>query len=110
MAVSVEEDKYHLIFNNLLTSSSDLLQYNTHKRCCVSNITDYNYKLRSVIGQEDESKVTKWTWFNKQVHDTFLSSWMISRKLVDHTNIGRAIGCILDMVYVPSVSIRDSVG
>ena len=52
----------------------------------------------------------KWTWFNKQVRDTFLCSWMISRKLVDHTNIGRAIGCILDMVYAPSVSMRDSIG
>ena len=35
---------------------------------------------------------------------------MISRKLVDHTNIGRAIGRILDMVYAPSVSMRDSIG
>ena len=74
------------------------------------NTTDYNYKLRSVIGREDDSKVTKWTWFNKQVRDTCLCSWMISRKLVDHTNIGRAIGRILDMVYVPSVSMRDSIG
>ena len=103
------EDKYHLIFNNILTSSSYLLQSNTHKEYCVLNTTDYNYKLRSVIGQEDESKVTKWTWFNKQMRDTFLCSWMISRKLVDHTNIGRAIGRILDMVYVPSVLMRDSV-
>ena len=35
---------------------------------------------------------------------------MISRKLVDHTNIGRAIGRILDMVYAPSKSMRDSIG
>ena len=35
---------------------------------------------------------------------------MISRKLVDHTNIGRAIGRILDMVYAPSVSMKDSIG
>ena len=35
---------------------------------------------------------------------------MISRKLVDHTNIGRAIDRILDKVYVPSVSMRDSIG
>ena len=35
---------------------------------------------------------------------------MVSRKLVDHTNIGRAIGCILDMAYAPSVSMRDSIG
>ena len=35
---------------------------------------------------------------------------MISRKLVDHTNIGRAIGCLLDVVYTPSVSMRDTIG
>ena len=52
---------YHRIFNNVLESSSDLLQSNTHKGCCVLNATDYNYKLRSVIGQEDDSNVIKWT-------------------------------------------------
>ena len=107
---SYTEDKYHLISNNLLTSSFDLLRSNIHKGCCVLNKTDYNYKLRSVIGQEDNSKVTKWTLFNKQVRDTFLCSWMISRMLLDCTNIGRAIGRILNMVYAPSVLIRDSIG
>ena len=34
---------------------------------------------------------------------------MISRKLVDHTNIGRAIGCLLDLVYAPSAEMKDSV-
>ena len=34
----------------------------------------------------------------------------ISQKLVDHTNIKRAIGRILDKVYAPSVSMRDSIG
>ena len=62
-----------------------------------------------MIGQEHDSKVMKWTWFNKQGFDTFLCSWMISRKLVDHTNIGRAIGHILDNVYAPSVSMRDNI-
>ena len=104
------EGRYHHIFNNLLEPSSEILRFNTHKGCCVLNTTDYNYKLRSVIGREDDSKVTKWTWFNKQARDTFLCSWMISRNLVDHTNIGRAIGRILDMVYAPSVSMRDSIG
>ena len=101
-ANSWEEDKNHLIFNNVLTLSSDLLQSNIHKGC--------HYKLRSVIGQEDEFKVTKWTWFNIKVCDTFVCSWMISRKLIDHTKIERAISHILDMVYAPSVSMRDSVG
>ena len=35
---------------------------------------------------------------------------MISRKLVDHTNIGRAIGHLLDLVYAPSASMRNSIG
>ena len=100
------EGRCHHIFNNVLESSSKLLRSNTHKGCCVLNTTDYNYKLRSVIEREDNSKITKWTWFDKQVRDTFLCSWMISRKLADHTNIGRAIGRILDKVYVPSVSMR----
>ena len=69
-----EEDQYHLIFNNVLISSSDLLQSNAHKGYCVLNTMDYNYKLRSVIGREDDSKVTKMTWFNKQVCDTSLCS------------------------------------
>ena len=74
------------------------------------NANEYNYELRSVIGQEDESKVAKWTWFNKQVHDTLLCSWMISRKLVDGTNIRRAIGRLLNLVYAPSAGMRNSVG
>ena len=59
------ERRYHRIFNNVLESSSDLLRSNAHKDCCVLNAMDYNYKLRSVIGREDDSKVMKWTWFNK---------------------------------------------
>ena len=56
-----EQDKYHLMFNNVLPSDSDLLCTNTHKECCLLNVNEYNYKLRSVIGQEDGPKVTKWT-------------------------------------------------
>ena len=74
------------------------------------NATDYNYKLRNVIGREDNSKLMKWTWFNKQVCDTFLCSWMIPRKLIDHTNIGRVIRRILNIVYAPSVSMKNSIG
>ena len=104
-ANSHEENKYYLMFNNPLSSDSDLLRSNTHKGCCVLNANEYNYKLRSVIGQEDESKVTKWMWFNKQVRDTLLYSWMISQKLVDHTNIGRSIVRLLDLVCAPSASM-----
>ena len=60
-ANSHEEDTYHLIFNNVLTSDSDFLGSNTHKGYYVLNAAEYNYNLRSVIGREDESKVTKWT-------------------------------------------------
>ena len=49
-------------------------------------------------------------WFNKQVHDTLLYSWMISPKLVDHTNIKTIIGRLLNLVYTPSAGMRDSVG
>ena len=35
---------------------------------------------------------------------------MISWVLVDYTDMGRIIGCILDNVYVLSVSIKDSIG
>ena len=98
------------MFNNVLSFDSDLLQTNNHKGFSMLNANEYNYKLRSVIGQEDKSKVTKWTWFNKQVHATPLCSWVISRKLVDHTNIGRAIERLLDLVYAPFAGLRNNVG
>ena len=107
---SPEESKYHLMFNNVLTSDFDLLQTKTHKGYCMMNFIEYNYKLRSMIGQKDESKRTKWTWFNKQVGDTLLCSWMISWKLVDHTNIERAIERLLDLIYTRLAGMRDSVG
>lgn len=98
------------MFNNVLPSNSDLLCTNTHKGCCLLNANKCNYKLRSVIGQEDVSEVTKWTWFNKQVRDTLFCSWMVSLQLVDGSNIGKAIGRLLDLVYAPSVEMRSSVG
>ena len=53
-AKSYEEDKYYLIFNNVLTSNSDLLRSNTHKGCCVLNTTEYN-------GVQLKSKECDWT-------------------------------------------------
>ena len=44
------------------------------------------------------------------MRDAFLCSWMISRALIDYTDMRRAIDRILDKVYAPSVSIRDSIG
>ena len=105
-----EQDKNQQMFNNVLYSDSDLLYTNTHKGCCLLNVNEYNYKLRSIIGQDDVSKVKKWTWFNEQVHDTLFCSWMVSRKLVDSSNIGRAIECLLDLVYTPSARMRNIVG
>ena len=49
-AQSPEQDKYHLMFNNVLLSDSDLLCTNTHKGCCLLNAIEYNYKLKSVTG------------------------------------------------------------
>ena len=107
---SPEQDKYHIMFNNVLPSDSDILCTNTHKGCCLLNANEYNYKLRSVIGKEDVSKVTKWMWFNKQAHATLFCSWMISRKLVDSSNTGRAIGRLLNLAYAPLAGMRNSVG
>ena len=100
------------MFNNVLPSNSDLLCTNTHKGCYLLNVNESNYKLRSVVGQEDVSEVTKWMWFNKQIRDTLFCSWIISRQLVDGSNIGsgRAIGRLLDLVYAPSVGMRSSPG
>ena len=104
------EGCYHCIFNHVLESSSDLVQSNTHKGCCALDTADYNYKLRSVLGREDDSTIKKWTWFNKQMCDTFLCSWMISQALVDYTNMRRAIDHILDKIYAPSMLMTDSIG
>ena len=53
------EGRYHHIFNHMLDSSSDLVRSNTHKGCCMLDATDYNYNLRSLIGREEDFKVTK---------------------------------------------------
>ena len=53
------EGHYHQMFYHKMKSSSDLLKSNTHKDCHMLNTTDYNYKLRSVIGQENDSTVDK---------------------------------------------------
>ena len=34
---------------------------------------------------------------------------MILQSLVDYTNMERIVGCILDNVYIPSVSMKDSI-
>ena len=74
------------------------------------NTLDYNYKLRSVIGQVDDFAANKWNRFDTQVCDIFLWSWMISRVLVDYTGMERIIGHIIDNVYTLSVSTKESIG
>ena len=39
---SPEENKYHLMFNNVLLSDSDRLRTNTHKEYCLLNANQYN--------------------------------------------------------------------
>ena len=63
--------RYYQRFNHKMETSLNLVQSNTHKGCSMLYTTDYNYKLRSVLGQEDDSTANKWTWFNKQEYDTF---------------------------------------
>ena len=62
-----------------------------------------------MVWQEDDFIANKRTWFDTQVRVTFLWSWIMSRALVDYTDIGRIIGCILDDVQAPYVSMNDSV-
>ena len=47
---------------------------------------------------------------DKQVRVTFLWSWMISRALVDYTDMRRIIVYILDNIYAPCVSMSNSIG
>ena len=44
------EGQYHQDFNHKLKSSSHFVPSDTHVGFYVTNIIDYNYKLRSVIG------------------------------------------------------------
>ena len=74
------------------------------------NVLDYNYKLRSVIGREDDFTANKLNWFDTQVHATFLWSWMVLLALVDYIHMGRIIGRILDDVYALSMLMKDSIG
>ena len=104
------EEHHYLKFSHKSKSSSHIVLSCLHMGSYVIHTLDYNYKLRSVIGWEDDFTTNKWKWFDTQVHDIFLWSWMISRSLVDYTDMGRIIGCILDNEDARSVSLRDSIG
>ena len=73
------------------------------------NAIDYNfnYKLRSTFGQEDDFTANKWTWFDMQVSTILLWTRVVSQTLVDYTKIGRIIGGLLNDVQVPSALVTD---
>ena len=104
------EGNCHRKFNHELESRSHIVTSCLHIDFYVMNTFDYNYKLRSIIGREDDFITNKWKWFDTQVRDTSLWSWMISQSLVDYTNMERTIGHLLDELYAASVSMKDSIG
>ena len=77
---------------------------------CLMNVMDYNfsYKLRSVVGREDDFIANKWTWFDKQVCAMLLWTWVISQALVHYTDLRRIIGGLLDNVQAMYMSANDS--
>ena len=72
------EGNYHQKFNHEVESGSHLVTSCFYAGSYVINVLNQNYKIRSVIGREDDFTANKWKWFNTQVHDTFLWSWIIS--------------------------------
>ena len=97
------------MYNQDVESSSHIVVSYAQVGSYVTNAIDYNYKLRSMIEQEHNFTANKWTWFDTQVCVTFLWSWVISRALVDYTDMGRFIGCILEDVQAPYVSMNNSI-
>ena len=86
-AYSHQENKYHLMFNNLLSYDSDLLRTNTHKGCCMLNANEYNFKLRSVIGGDmTRSYINGWyhrSWLTTQTLEEpydVCSTWYMYRQ------------------------------
>ena len=68
------EGRYYQMFNHKVESSLDFVPTCAHASSYVMNTIDYNYKLRSVIGREDDLTAKKWSWFDTQVCATFLWS------------------------------------
>ena len=50
---------------------------------------NFNYKLRNVVGREDDFTANK---------------WVISQALVDYSNMGRIIDPMMDNIQAPYVS------
>ena len=93
-----EKGYYHQEFNHELEPNLHLVTSCIHVGSYEMNTLNYNYKLRSVFGLEDDFATSMWRWFDTQVCNTCLWSWMISWSLVDYTDMGRIVGCILDDV------------
>ena len=55
-------------------SSSHIVTSCFHVGSYMMNALDYNYKLRNIIGREDDFIANKWKWFDTQVCDIFLWS------------------------------------
>ena len=102
----------HRECNNEVESSSLIVSPYVVMGSCLMNVMDYNfnYKLRSVVGWEDDFTANKWMWLDLQVRATLLWTWVISQALVDYTDMGRTIGRLLDDVQEPYVSANNSDG
>ena len=100
----------HQECNNEVESSSPIVSSYADMGPCLMNVMDYNsnYKLRSIIGRENNSTANKWTWFDMQARATLLWTWVISWALVDYTDIGRIIDGLLDNVEAPYVLENNS--
>ena len=102
----------HQECNNEIESSSLVVSPYIVMGSCLMNVMDYNfnYKLRNVVGQEDDFTANKWMWFDIQVCATLLWTWVILQVLVDYTDMGIIIGGLLDDIQEPYVSANDSNG
>ena len=104
------EGRSYQEYNHKVESNSHIVSSYALVGSCLTNAMDYNfnYKLRSVVGREDDFTANKWTWFDIQVRATLLWIWMRSQALVDYTNMGRIIDGILDNVQALYVSANNS--
>ena len=102
------KEHHHRKYNYKVESSSHIIPSYALVGSSLTNTMDYNlyYKLMSVIGREHDFTANKWKCFDIQVRATLLWTWMISRALVDYTDMGRIVSGILDNVQAPYVSMK----
>ena len=106
------EGHHHRECNHKVELSLHIIPSYALMGSCLMNVMDYNfnYKLRSVVGREDDFTANKWTWFDIQVCASLMWIWMISQALIDYTNMGRIIGGLLDNVQALYVSASNNNG